>query len=285
MLKKRAFTLVELLVVISIIAMLLAILIPALNKARESGRRVVCANHQKTIGLANQIYANCWDGKFMPIVDSTMSKPSSGPIFTYYCWMANKSFRNYMNMEGRKKAKVGTNQYDSLEVLPDEFFCPADEVAKKHVPSLKGVLVSYGYNLTDWYTSYPAVPSRPFPDKFNWTNGKNTGSGKEEHSLFGFKISEIKNPGSKLAFTDSTDWYVLWISANYKNFYDKYGQANSDVYPSPGGPVIYRHNNGANVLFYDSHVKYLRKDKMFINANPNMPVRYWKDATGMWEVK
>jgi prepilin-type N-terminal cleavage/methylation domain-containing protein/prepilin-type processing-associated H-X9-DG protein len=53
---KRAFTLVELLVVISIIALLLAILMPSLQKAREQGKRVVCASNQKQLGLAYVCY-------------------------------------------------------------------------------------------------------------------------------------------------------------------------------------------------------------------------------------
>ena len=59
---KKAFTLVELLVVISIIAILLAVLIPAMNRAKETAKRVICSNQQKQVALGVNAYCNDYDG-------------------------------------------------------------------------------------------------------------------------------------------------------------------------------------------------------------------------------
>ena len=55
---RRGFTLVELLVVIAIIALLMAILMPALNRAREHGKRAVCFGNVRQLILAWSIYAD-----------------------------------------------------------------------------------------------------------------------------------------------------------------------------------------------------------------------------------
>ena len=53
-----AFTLIELLVVIAIIAVLMAVIMPSLNRAREMGKRAVCMNNTKTLALAWTLYSS-----------------------------------------------------------------------------------------------------------------------------------------------------------------------------------------------------------------------------------
>ena len=142
------FTLVELLVVISIIALLLSILMPSLSKAREQVRKVVCTNNLRQINLGMIMYTDSHGGYF-PLHGNTGSYSPITAEWVYYWWP--EALATYLGMSPGIKRPGGLSR--TPEMLYEQnwgkkcvYFCPSD---KRKGWGKKGTLppwTSYGMN-------------------------------------------------------------------------------------------------------------------------------------------
>ncbi len=144
MMKCQAFTLIELLVVIAVIAILMAVLLPALNLARDQGRKMKYAGNLRSPAVANGVYVANNDDWTVPCRFTVGS--------TTTLWTSGRQFRKYIGYEGTEPG-LSTVQ------TPQKYKCPSDrQKAWAHSYNVEqgsttGTLVSYDYNIEDWYAS------------------------------------------------------------------------------------------------------------------------------------
>jgi prepilin-type N-terminal cleavage/methylation domain-containing protein/prepilin-type processing-associated H-X9-DG protein len=239
--KNAAFTLIELLVVIAILSILLAVIVPALRKAKESAKAVVCRTHLKTLALANELYAARCGNWYVPAIDTTMTARGEPT------WNSNVLFRELV---GLQSAYVG-----SSFVLPKDYLCPSDTQSNETYWNQAGItyanFVSYGCNLTDW------GPDSRRPVSWSGNLPVSTWSCR-------FRIGTLRTPAEAIMFADSGDIWIRKAGADYKTFWNQFGQ---DIVKyrarNMWHPVYYRHKEGANVSFFDGHVEYIQKQNLF----------------------
>ncbi|HML74713.1 MAG TPA: prepilin-type N-terminal cleavage/methylation domain-containing protein [Anaerohalosphaeraceae bacterium] len=127
--KKKGFTLIELLVVIAIIAMLLAILMPALNKVKKIAQRVICGTNLKGLGNAQMVYANDYDDEYA--VQGGGWNGTAGPAWVSAANSGTSGWQKSLAevpVASRNQITVGASLYllvREADVSPKSFVCPA----------------------------------------------------------------------------------------------------------------------------------------------------------------
>ncbi len=175
----RAFTLVELLVVIGIISILIAMLLPALNAARAAAQATACASNMRQIALAARMYANENGGRVPYAIDF-----DSNPYRTFFSLLTPQLHVPF-NLDYQIN-HIGSN---SPWLEQSVFVCPSDDSTVTASGPLyhEGGRCSYAVNgyVTDLYS--PA-------DKSIFGNGNNRGT---------LRLSQIRLPTTTILLMEA----------------------------------------------------------------------------------
>jgi prepilin-type processing-associated H-X9-DG protein/prepilin-type N-terminal cleavage/methylation domain-containing protein len=262
--RHAGFTLVELLVVIGIIAVLVGILLPALNKARNAAMSTQCQAMLKQFGNADALYVAANRGWHIPAWFGTYSYNRTWPGFT--------EFRKAMGMPVMNSA-IGVDR-NIYCYVPDKYFCPKALRGQqggvyydsKTFPGTRVVPMNYTYGMNvqdidDGPGNFDPA-NAPYAD-----NSKIVKTGDalvySWASVHAFKANKVKRPAEKLFIADA-----LGIGISEKGSgpdparnYDNIGESNAGI---ANRTIAWRHPKGyANVLFFDGHVAPLHKTDIY----------------------
>ncbi|MBS1369002.1 MAG: prepilin-type N-terminal cleavage/methylation domain-containing protein [Lentisphaeria bacterium] len=143
---KKAFTLIELLVVIAIIAILAAMLLPALSQAREKSRTVKCVSNQKQLGSGFAMYSADWNDM---MINAATYYGATKTFWSYTMYMGRYATGRVMSCPSRDG--LGGDVGNELRNLD---YCISKKYAKWNIDGYGWQFIEYGYNFTlsNWST-------------------------------------------------------------------------------------------------------------------------------------